>query len=126
MLALRTSAMPPLHNVRHLARLVLAWFVLSLGVAVVAPVFKAAGTQVVCTGMGTLQMPADADGGDSGEHRVRTLDCPMCAPMAAPPAVAHAVLAVVPLAPYILRSLPSPHRGGRFAIPPPARAPPEL
>lgn len=60
-----------------LARLVLAWFVLALGLATAAPLLQPAPTQVVCTADGELRIVAMADDGTAPAHD-HALHCPLC------------------------------------------------
>ena len=74
--ALRTSA--------TLIRLVLAWFALTLGVAVASPIVSPKTMEMVCADGGTMKLiMVDEDGGvaPSGQH---TLDCAMCLPASLP------------------------------------------
>jgi hypothetical protein len=78
--------MQRLRQARFLARLVLAWFALALGVAMAAPVLHPQGFDVVCSASGAMKL-LDHDTG-SGPAQAHTLDCPLCLPMHAPPPVA--------------------------------------
>lgn len=116
--ALRTSS--------RTARLVLAWFLLTLGAATVAPLLQPASTMAVCSADGgTRPLPLDIGGAPAGSQHA--LDCPLCLPVGtlAPPArVPAPVLAPLagvapagraePVAP--LAGAPLPARG------PPARS----
>lgn len=74
--------MHSLRCARFLARLVLAWFVLSLGVAIASPVVQPRGLDVVCVGAGLKLLQT----GDDGEAAPAAgLDCPLCSTAAAPP-----------------------------------------
>ena len=92
-----------MQRLRHatlLARLVLAWFLLALGVAVAAPAVQPAGLQLVCAGAGLQLVPLD-DGAAGAP--TRALDCPLCSPAAGlPPAAVDlpliAVAACIPAA----------------------------
>ena len=88
----------PRHLLRH-ARLVLAVWLLSLGVAIAAPALRPVALEMVCSagGMQLVERGDDgqavrADGGAAPQVR-GLLDCPLCAPVGAPPAalppVAH-------------------------------------
>lgn len=76
--ALRTSSL--------LARLILAWFVLTVGAAIASPIVHPQALQVVCTTGSTakLVVVVGEDGGatELGQH---TLDCAMCLGASAPP-----------------------------------------
>jgi len=69
-------------SARSLARLVLAWFVVSLAVASAAPVLRpAAAMERLCSAGGEVRWiniadtVRDADASTAGHH---TLDCPLC------------------------------------------------
>lgn len=111
--------MPSLRQARFLARLVLAWFALAIGVAVAAPVVqpKAAGL-LVCSG-GTMKLLVQGDGDDTA----LTLDCPLCATPAGPPPVIAATGVQVGLS-YAVQPVPAARLAARTAAPPPARGPP--
>ncbi|MGQ0710035.1 MAG: DUF2946 family protein [Rhodoferax sp.] len=126
----------PMHRLRQrplIARLVLAWFVWVLGVAVAAPLINpeasARNAMLVCSGAGSVLVAmADADpanGGDPGAApRPMGLDCPLCAAVAPPPAPALAGAAsALPAgpAPWAAHAAP---RATRVAAPLPPRGPP--
>ena len=114
--------MQRLCHATFLARLVLAWFALALGVAAASPVVKPHGAQLVCSGAGALQlvMPAGDEGQPPSTH---TFDCPLCAAVAPPPAVIEASAFLQPLG-HVLRSVPSARQTARLAASLPARGPP--
>jgi hypothetical protein len=71
------------HQLQHLIRLVLAWFVLTLTVAAASPFVAPQSFDLICTGSGLVKMAhADADASSS----THTLDCPTCLPGLAPTA----------------------------------------
>lgn len=83
-LHLKLRRMHFLRSVRLIARWVLACFALSLGVAVASPLVHPQATQMVCSGAGIMKLLVVTDDGatELGSH---VLDCPLCAPLAAPP-----------------------------------------
>ena len=112
-----------LRSLRWLARLVLAWFVVSLGVAVASPLVNPQAMELICSGAGVIKLQVWTDDGaqDMPSH---TLDCPLCAHVGAPPPASQARLPVVhPLA-HALRSIPAAHIAARTAAPLPPRGPP--
>lgn len=118
--------MQTLRRFTNLSRLVLAWFVLSLGIAVASPVVSPQDTLLVCTGSGAMKVLLKADDGSSNEIVPSALDCPLCASVSAPPPIAQApVLPPCPLA-YALQSIPSAHIAARTTAALPARGPPSL
>lgn len=117
-----------MRTLRHftiIARLVLAWFVLSLGVAVASPLFTPKNIHQICTGVGTV-MVVDADDGSSSQVQVKAMECPLCASLAAPPPVPS--LNAEPAQPlaYALQAIPAAHIAARTAAPLPARGPPAV
>lgn len=121
--------MPLLHRFRHLApgplgRAVLAWFLLSLGVAVASPLVNPQALELVCSGAGVMKVVVKSDGG-AQEMGAGRLDCPMCMPLAAPPppVAAGAVPPPSPLS-YALRPVAAAHIAAVTAAPLPARGPP--
>jgi hypothetical protein len=117
--------MQTLRQARFLARLVLAWFALALGVAIASPIVKPQGIELVCSSGGAMKLIVKGEDGTqtSSSH---TLDCPLCATVGAPPPLAR--LPVTPpsaLAPA-LHPLVAAHIAGRAAAPLPPRGPPSL
>ena len=107
-----------------ISRLVLAWFVLSLGVAVASPIVKPQDILLVCTGSGAMKVLVQSDDGSATELASSSMDCPLCALVAPPPVLVQAqVPPVSPLA-YALQAVPSAHIAARTAAPLPARGPP--
>jgi hypothetical protein len=118
--------MQTLRNFTFLARLVLAWLVLSLGVAVASPIVKPQNVLLVCSGSGAMKIIVTADDGSTSEVGSTAMDCPLCATAGAPPpAFAVQAQPPQPLA-YALQSIPSAHIAARTAAPLPARGPPTL
>ncbi len=76
--------MPSSHAIRLIARWVLAWFALSLGVAMASPLVNPHPLEMVCSGMGVMKLIIHTDSG-STEQAAPALDCPLCANLAAPP-----------------------------------------
>jgi hypothetical protein len=116
--------MRTLRHFTFISRLVLAWFVLSLGVAVASPIVKPQDILMVCTGTGVMKVLLQAEDGSISEVAGNGMDCPLCASMVAPPPMDHwAVEPVQPLS-YALQGIPSAHIAARTAAPFPARGPP--
>ena len=74
------------HTARLIARWVLVWLALSLGVAIASPLVNPQTTQMVCSGAGAMKLMVLNDEGSS-EWGTLTLDCPLCAHLGAPPPV---------------------------------------
>jgi hypothetical protein len=116
-----------LRNAPRLARFVLVWFALFVGVAVASPLVKPEASQLVCTAIGGMKLvQLDASGDDAAgpvmTHTV--LDCPACLPLIAPPAAQ----ALTPLPAgnlsYLLQSLQAARLTSVLGQPWQARAPP--
>jgi len=116
--------MQRLRQAAFLARLVLAWFALALGVAVASPVVKPQAAQLVCSGAGAMQLvvPQGDDGQPPSTH---TFDCPLCAAVAPPPPVIEPATFLLPLG-HVLQPIPAARLAARIAAPLPARGPPLL
>lgn len=112
-----------LRSAQTLARLVLVWFVLSLGVAVASPVVNPQAMELVCSGSGGIKVLVKTDDGAKplGSH---TLDCPLCASAGTPPPLAHTPAGPAPLLTHVLRPAAATHLAWRTAAPLPARGPP--
>ena len=116
-----TSA--PLHR---LARLVLAWYVLFVGVSVLASTLQPKTMEVVCSSMGIMKLVVQ---GEEVETQVRSsMDCPLCAH--ATPALPPSTLADLAHVPdaraHIVQRLPQAVLIASTAPPLPSRGPPVL
>ena len=111
---------------RPLSRLVLAWYVLFVGVSVLAATLQPKTMDVVCSAMGIMKVVVQGEGEAVGLSS--SMDCPMCAhatPTLPPPTLA--ALAHVPDArAFIVQRLPETLLLARTAPPQPSRGPPVL
>lgn len=114
--------MQRLRNASLLARLVLAWFTLAMGVAAAAPVLKPQSVELLCSGGGAMKLLVkDADGKPASAH---VLDCPLCA-VGDLPLLVTLAQPLLPQPQHVLAPQAQAPRAGRFAgSPPPARGPP--
>ncbi len=115
--------MQNLRNAKLIARFVLVWFALAIGVAIASPMVKPQAMQLVCSGAGAMKVVVSGDDG-SQPATSHTLDCPLCASISAPPPVTSMGLGHV--APRTFDT-PSAHSSPFLfvsAAPPPARGPP--
>ncbi len=116
--------MQTLRNARFLARLVLAWMVLFVGIAVASPLVKPVALDVVCSASGTHIVVATDDGGQPNSGA--GMHCPLCLPLSAPPsAVLSLPSAQVGLS-YALHTLESARLESLIGQPWQARAPPRV
>ncbi len=114
-----------LHSTRCLARLVLAWFVLSLGAAMAGPLIKPQAIQWVCSTGGAMKLVVSGDdGAPSPAHA--TLDCPLCMTPGAPPPAALATFALPSPLAHAVCPLVAAVIAERTAAPLPPRGPPAL
>lgn len=78
--------MQALRNSTPLARLVVAWFFLALGIAIAAPIVNPQTMEMLCSANGSMKMVVIDDNGQqvtaNGQH---ALDCPLCLSISAPP-----------------------------------------
>lgn len=118
------QALQTLRNSHQLMRLVLVWFVLSLGAAIASPLVNPQSTELICTGSGVMKLLVKNADGSSTEVGTTMLDCPLCATTSAPPP-AH-IAAAEPAQPigYVLQTIAAAHLAARTAAPPPGRGPP--
>ncbi len=124
--------MPSPHRLMLQARLVLAAFLLSLGVAVAAPALRPAAIgafELVCAG-GVMKLvergAADSAGLDRADRQWAAgglMDCPLCAPPGLLPVSLPVLVPVTPLAllPLAFAQTLLPDRAEAL---PPARGPP--
>lgn len=117
------AVMQTLRNAKLIARFVLVWFALSIGVAIASPIVKPQAMQLICSGAGAMKVVATGNDGKvpATSH---TLDCPLCASVSAPPPME--LLAFGTLAPRAF-ALPLLRADSAIyipAAPPPARGPP--
>lgn len=117
--------MQTLRHFTFLTRLVLVWFVLSLGVAVASPLVNPQDTLLVCTGAGAMKVLVKADDGSTREVAQTTTDCPLCVLASAPPPAVQVQVAPPCPLDFALQSILSAHIAARTAAPLPARGPPQ-
>jgi hypothetical protein len=115
--------MQTLRNAKLIARFMLVWFALSIGVAIASPMVKPQGMQLVCSGNGSMKVVVTDDNGKAPTSS-HSLDCPLCASISAPPPLemvafgsAAPVAFAAPL--YGASAIPL-----TLTAPPPARGPP--
>ena len=119
------SSLQTLRRWRWTVRLVLAWFVMSMGVAVASPLVHPQSMELICSGTGAIKLLIKTVDGvkDVSGH---SLDCPLCVHGGAPPPATHAHVPLVhPLA-HALRPISATHITARAGAPLPPRGPPQL
>lgn len=116
--------MQALRNASFLARLVLAWFALAVGVAVASPVVKPQGIELLCSGGGGMKLLVTGEDGSGPAAGGHTLDCPLCASLDAPPDSAENPPQAQRPSMGVLLSLADVRAAALVAARPPARGPP--
>ena len=114
-----------LRQTKTLARLVLVWFALSLGVAMASSLVAPKSTELVCTSGGMLKLVA-VDGTDSAVPSHGTMDCALCLPVALPPAPCTVQLAQPSPLSHALQATAAAHIASATGPPLPSRGPPAL
>jgi hypothetical protein len=116
--------MQQLRNALHIARLVLVWFALSVGVAVASPVLNPKSMDVVCTGTGIMKLVVQGD--DDNTASAKTMDCPLCMSITAPPSEFNATLTQPSPLAHAVQPIAAAHIAAITAPPLPSRGPPAL
>lgn len=112
-----------LRTTKPLARFVLLWFVLSLGVAIASPWVNPKPLQLVCSVAGVAKLVAVSDDGAPAQL-AHALDCPLCMGSGAPPPPVQGVTAPLRATADGKPLFGSHHRPRHAAAPFPARGPP--
>ena len=87
------SVLQSLREARAIVRWMLVGFLLSIGVAVAAPALNPQALTLVCSAAGNVKLVGDTpDGGAPNGSMVHGLDCVLCLPAGAPPAVEQDML----------------------------------
>ena len=119
---LKITTMQSLRHAHHLARLVLVWFVLSIGVAVASPLVAPKPMELVCTTAGATKLVAQGeDDTQAGNH---LLDCPLCAIAGAPPTQVSTTLTQPSPLSHALHPIEAARIASATAPPLPSRGPP--
>ncbi len=120
--------MDAIRSHKLLARLVLAWFVLFVGVSVASPIIKPSDTQLICSASGTMKLVAAdaADGEGQGKTGVASMDCPLCTPLGLALPTPHQSPVVPSALAHALHPVAAAHLAWLTRSPLPARGPPSL
>ncbi|MFD0667592.1 hypothetical protein ACT80S_07725 [Ramlibacter sp. MAHUQ-53] len=108
---------------RHLTLLVLAWFVVALGVAAAAPSVHPPPLDWVCSASGDGRWVVHEEG-DAAAAKAHSVQCALCLSVAAPPPTVAAAHGVAPAAPGFLAWRGDRPTGPRAGAPLPPRGPP--
>src|SRR6218665_3437725 len=117
------SPMQTLRHVRWLVPLVLAGFVMSIGVAVGSPMLHPPALEMICSGAVFIELRAHTNGGAVPQPG-HQLDCPLCLQVGPPAPGRLADQPRPPPSAQGLRARAATHIAARTAAPLPPRGPP--
>lgn len=117
--------MNPLRHAHRLARFMLAWFALSLAVAVASPLVHPQQVELLCSADGQVKAVVHTASGDTLELGAGHLDCPLCIPAGAPGPLPLLALAE-PAPSFVLDLTVAAAPAAATTLPWQARAPPSL
>ena len=113
---LRTSSL--------LARLALAWFVMTLCVAGASPMVHPVAVEIVCSAGGSVKVVVTSDDGTAAEAGQHTLDCSLCFAATMPFADVGALPKMPQPLAHALQPIAAAHIAALVGAPLPARGPP--
>ena len=106
-----------------LVRLVMLWFMLSLGVATASPLVHPQSMELICSAGGVVKILVQTNDGVQ-ELGANHWDCALCLVGGPPPVPSTAKLSMpLPLG-HVLQSIPAARLAAATAAPLPARGPP--
>jgi len=122
------ARMQKLRNSTHIARLVLVWFALFIGVAIASPLVHPQTVDLVCTSAGGMKLvsPGDADSAGAGAVGHHSLNCPLCAHLALPLADFQTLLTQPSPLARALQPIVAAHIAALTTPPLPSRGPPVI
>jgi hypothetical protein len=121
--ACNNQGMQHLRTVKLIARFVLIWFALAIGVSIASPLVNPKSMDVICSGTDVSKWRSSNSIGTSPATS-HTLDCPLCLGIGAPPPVAVWKFDPIQPSAFILQGIQSVHIAALAAAPLPARGPP--
>jgi hypothetical protein len=111
-------------HITVLHRLVLAWFLLSLGAAVAGPILHPQSIELVCSSVGSVKVIVHGEDGAQEQTRM-DMDCPLCTVAGAQPAIVRLHMpTLLPLA-RAVQPIASAQIAASTKAPLPARGPPD-
>jgi len=115
--------MQTLRSSKLIASLVLAWFALFLGSALASSLIKPDHMQVICAAGGAMKL-VDIDSNGGEVKASASMDCPLCASVAAPPSRLKFLFIKPSALEHALHPIAAAHIAALTAPPLPARGPP--
>jgi hypothetical protein len=110
---------------KTLARFVLVWFVMSVGVAMASPLVAPKVMELVCTTGGAMKMVSTGDA-DKAESTVHIMDCALCMAVGIPPAPISSQFTKPSSLAHALQPIAAAHIAAATSPPLPSRGPPAL
>ena len=110
---------------KTLARFVLVWFVMSVGVAMASPLVAPKAMELVCTTGGAMKMVSSGDA-DKAESTVHIMDCALCMAVGIPPAPISSQFTKPSSLAHALQPIAAAHIAAATSPPLPSRGPPAL
>lgn len=107
-----------------LIRLVLAWFALTLGVAMASPIVAPKTMEMMCADGGAIRLIVVDENGDVVEAGQHTLGCAMCLPACLPPVLLPQQLSQPQPLAYALTPIEEARIAALVGAPLPPRGPP--
>jgi hypothetical protein len=114
-----------LRQAKTLARFVLVWFALSLGVAMASPLVAPKAMEIVCSTGGAMKMVFTGDA-DKPESTAHTMDCALCMGAGIPTAHISSQFTKPTSLAHSLQPIAVAHIAAATAPPLPSRGPPAL
>ncbi|MEQ6475709.1 MULTISPECIES: DUF2946 family protein [Comamonas] len=118
--------MQALRNSLSLTRLVLAWFMLTLSIAMASPIVHPKAIEVVCTSNGSMQVIMLDEDGQAAPGLHHSLDCPLCLTITTPPSYSSPHLEQPQPLGLALQPVVSARIAALVGAPLPPRGPPTL
>ena len=112
-------------QIKILVRFVLAWFVLSLGVAMASPLVAPKAMELVCTTGGAMKVVSSGDS-DKAVSTAHNMDCVLCVALGIPPAPVSSQFSKPSSLAHALQPIAAAHIAAATAPPLPSRGPPIL
>lgn len=116
--------MQRLRNSLSLTRLILVWFMLTVGMAVASPIVQPRAMEVVCTANGGMLLMVLDEDGQAVSNLHPSLDCPLCLVITAPPVYSPPYLEPPQPLGLALRPVVSARIAARLSASHPPRGPP--
>lgn len=118
--------MQALRSSLSLTRLILAWFMLTLSIAMASPIVHPKAIEVVCTSSGSMQVIMLDEDGQAAPGLHHSLDCPLCLTITTPPSYSSPHLEQPQPLGLALQPVVSARIAALVGAPLPPRGPPTL